>query len=80
MSRSKQKSPFFKTNLIKNNKKWIKILKKNLIILPEYVNYIFNIYNGKIFIKIKVNQEMVGYKFGEFINTKKRCIFKKNKK
>jgi small subunit ribosomal protein S19 len=80
MSRSIQKAPFFKYNLINNQKKWIKIFNKNLVIMPQYINYIYNIYNGKTFIKIKITNDMVGHKFGEFINTRKRYIYKKKKK
>jgi ribosomal protein S19 len=80
MSRSIQKAPFFKYNLVNNQKKWIQIFNKNLVIMPEYVNYIYNIYNGKTFIKIQITKDMVGYKFGEFINTRKRYIYKKKKK
>jgi len=80
MSRNSKKSPFFKYNLINNQKKWIQIFNKNLIIMPEYIDYTFNIYNGKNFIKLKIIKDMIGYKFGEFINTRKRYTYKKNKK
>ena len=80
MSRSIQKAPFFKYNLINNQKKWIKIFNKNLVIMPQYINYIYNIYNGKTFIKIKITNDMVGHKFGEFINNRKTYIYKKKKK
>ena len=78
MSRSKYKSPFFKINLLKK-KQWIRIYNKNLIILPEYIDHFVNIYNGKTFIKIKINKKMVGFKFGEFIYTRKKHIYKKKK-
>jgi small subunit ribosomal protein S19 len=79
MSRSKYKGPFFKVNLIEDEPKWIKIHNKNLSILPEYVNRFVNIYNGKTFINIKITEKMIGYKFGEFINTRKKHIYKKKK-
>lgn len=75
MSRSLLKGPFFKKKIIINNK--IKIFNKNLIILPEYVNKNIYIYNGKQFIKKQINDSMVGYKFGEFINTRKYNNYKK---
>jgi small subunit ribosomal protein S19 len=78
MSRSLKKGPFFKKNLIEKTKKY-SIAKKCFRILPEYVGKIFNIYNGKQYIKIKIIDSQIGYKFGEFINTKKRCKHKKNK-
>ena len=79
MSRSKYKGPFFKVNLITKNE-WIQIYNKNLTILPEYINSIVNIYNGKKFIKLKINEKMIGFKFGEFINTRKKHIYKKKNK
>ena len=84
MSRSQYKGPYFKTNLIQNTKilknTWTKIYNKNLIILSQYVNKVFRIYNGKIFISLKINSNMVGYKFGEFVYTRKKHVYKKKKK
>lgn len=79
MSRSNYKGPFFKVQLIKN-KQYIKIYNKNLTILPEYLDSFVSIYNGKIFVNLKINQKMIGYKFGEFIYTRKKHIYKKKKK
>ena len=79
MSRSKYKGPFFKANLIKH-KQWKKIFNKNLTILPEYNNHFVNIYNGKTFINIKIKEQMIGFKFGEFIYTRKKHIYKKKMK
>lgn len=78
MSRSKNKGPFFRVNLLKK-KRWIKIYNKNLTILPEYVEHFVNIYNGKNFINLKINEKMIGFKFGEFIYTRKKHVYKKNK-
>nr|WGU20093.1 ribosomal protein S19 [Phytophthora sp. ML-2023a] len=78
MSRSKYKGPFFKVNLLKK-KQWIKIINKNLTILPEYSNQRVSVYNGKIFVNLEINDKMIGFKFGEFINTRKKHIYKKKK-
>jgi ribosomal protein S19 len=78
MSRSKYKGPFFKVNLLKK-KQWMKITNKNLTILPEYSNHSVSVYNGKIFINLEINDKMLGFKFGEFINTRKKHIYKKKK-
>lgn len=79
MSRSKYKGPFFKVNL-KKNKKWVKIDNKNLTIVPEYINTFINIYNGKMYKNLKITEKMIGFKFGEFINTRKKHIYKKKNK
>ncbi len=78
MSRNNQKGPFFQLNLIaKKTKKTIKIFNKNLTILPEYINSVFSVYNGQKFQRIKIVEQMVGHKFGEFINTRKIISRKK---
>jgi small subunit ribosomal protein S19 len=76
MSRIKYKGFFFKVNL-KKNKKWIKIYNKSFTILPEYIDNFISIYNGKSFINLKITNKMIGYKFGEFIYTRKKHIYKK---
>jgi len=84
MSRSIYKGPFFDIQLkeklkLKEKKQQEVILKKkNSIILPEYINLFFKIYNGKQYLQLKVIEEMVGHKFGEFIFTRK--LRKKDKK
>lgn len=37
------------------------------------------VYNGKTFITIKIVDEMVGYKVGEFVLTRKQFSYKKKK-
>lgn len=81
MSRSKYKSAFMQYNLLKKlkeEKKEKELLKtKNLQILPEYIDTFIKVYNGKKQIPLKISKEMVGYKFGEFIYTKQKFIYKK---
>lgn len=40
-------------------------------ISPEMVGYSFAVHNGKDFIEIKVTEDMVGYRLGEFSPTRK---------
>jgi len=54
-----------------------KIYKKNLYITLNDLDKKFLIYNGKSFFKLIVSKEMVGYRFGEFIFTRKFFKFKK---
>ncbi len=76
MSRSKYKGPFFKVNLLKK-RNWMKIRDKNLTILPEYNNRSVSVHNGKSFINLRINNKMIGFKFGEFIYTRKKHIYRK---
>lgn len=79
MSRSKYKGIINEENFDKIKKAKFRILNKNLIILPEYINFFFYIYNGHKYIYLKIYENMIGYRFGEFIYTKKKHIFKKKK-
>ena len=69
-----------KLNLKQNNFKFIKEMPRNCYIFPNYVNKTFKIYNGKVYLKLKIKEEMVGFKFGEFFPTRKTFFFKKKKK
>jgi ribosomal protein S19 len=55
------------------------IYKKNNFIKESDLNKKFLIYNGKDFQKLIISKEMIGYKFGEFISTRKVVMFKKKK-
>ena len=78
MSRSIWKGPYVDPNLIKKvekmknltNKKPIKTWARKSTIIPEFVGYSFLIHNGKKFIPIKISEEMVGHKLGEFSPTR----------
>lgn len=59
-----------------------KIWSRRSVILPQFIDRTFEIHNGKQFIKLKVSEEMVGHKFGEFALTRKKprhVVPKKNK-
>ena len=78
MSRSVWKGPFVDPSLIKkveklknqSNKAPIKTWSRKSTIIPEFVGHSFLIYNGKKFIPIKISEEMVGHKLGEFSPTR----------
>ena len=84
MSRSSWKFPIvLKENLNfilkKNKSKNIKIIERNAIITSEFLNKKVSIYNGKVFINVFIDKNKIGYKFGEFVYTRKPCIHKKKK-
>ena len=78
MARSVWKGPFVEESLIKKvdrqknqtNRKPIKTWSRKSTIIPEFVGISFLIYNGKKFIPIKISEEMVGHKLGEFSPTR----------
>lgn len=55
------------------------IFKKSKKITPNLVNKMLHVYNGKKFQEIVFTSNMVGYKIGEFIPTRKKFTFKKLK-
>lgn len=85
MARSKWKGPYINKKLlelIQNYKKNKQIFtnSRNSTIIPIFVNKTINVHNGKIYQKLKIIENMVGYKLGEFVPTRKNFSFKKNKK
>tara|TARA_B100000686_G_scaffold34209_1_gene35826 strand:+ start:351 stop:734 length:384 start_codon:yes stop_codon:yes gene_type:complete len=78
MSRSVWKGPFVDPSLLKKVEKIkssssptpIKTWSRKSTIIPEFVGISFLIYNGKKFIPIKISEEMVGHKLGEFSPTR----------
>jgi len=53
------------------------IYKKSLYITSKYLDHKCLIYNGRSLEKLIISKDMIGRKFGEFINT--RRIVKYNK-
>jgi small subunit ribosomal protein S19 len=83
MIRSLWKGVFIDNHLLnikEKEEKIIKIYSRRSIIFPYFVNKKVNIYNGNKFVTIKVTNEMIGHKFGEFAQTRQIYAFKKKKK
>ena len=78
MSRSVWKGPFVDPSLIKKVEKLktqinptpINTWSRKSTIIPAFVGISFLIYNGRKFIPIKISEEMVGHKLGEFSPTR----------
>jgi small subunit ribosomal protein S19 len=49
----------------------IRTWSRDSTITPEMVGLIFEVHNGKQFIKVRVVEDMVGHKLGEFAPTRK---------
>jgi small subunit ribosomal protein S19 len=78
MTRSLKKGPYVDERLIKKirNKKPgdrtpIKTWARASVISPEMVGFTFAVHNGKDFNPVVINEDMVGYRLGEFSPTRK---------
>ncbi|MBL7158969.1 30S ribosomal protein S19 [Candidatus Microgenomates bacterium] len=78
MSRSSKKGPYIDQKLLKKILKQkktservaIKTWARSSQISPEFVGHRFLIHNGRNFIEIFVNEDMVGHRLGEFSPTR----------
>ena len=78
MTRSLKKGPFVDHHLLAKvdkavaikDKKPIKTWSRRSTILPSFVGLTFNVYNGRKFVPVSVNEDMVGMKLGEFAPTR----------
>ena len=78
MPRSLKKGPFIDLHLLKKvqqmeasgRKSVIKTWSRRSMISPEMVGHTFNVHNGKGFVAVFVNENMVGHKLGEFAPTR----------
>jgi len=79
MSRSLKKGPYIDLKLLKKvqkviregGKKTIKTWARACSITPEMVGFTFLVHNGKDFLEVYVEENMVGHKLGEFSPTRK---------
>ena len=78
MARSVWKGPFVDLHLLRKaqsaneagTRTPIKTWSRRSTILPDFVGLTFNLYNGRKFVPISVNEDMVGHKLGEFAPTR----------
>jgi small subunit ribosomal protein S19 len=76
MPRSLKKGPYINQRLLEKAKKAkageiIKTWSRDSVITPEMIGFIFGVHNGREFISVKVTEEIVGHKLGEFSPTTK---------
>ncbi len=78
MARSLKKGPYVDAKLLKKISR-LKAGEKNVIktwarasqISPEMIGFTFGVHNGREFIPVRVSEEMVGHRLGEFSPTRK---------
>lgn len=83
MGRSLKKGPFIDEHLLEKVKRMtasgqkqpIKTWSRRSTVLPEFVGVTLAIHNGKSHIPVYITENMVGYKLGDFAQTR---TFKKH--
>ncbi len=78
MSRSLKKGPYVDEKLLKKvlklkagDKTVIKTWARSCSVTPEMVGFTIGVHNGKDFVQVRVVENMVGHKLGEFSPTRK---------
>jgi len=76
MSRSLKKGPFVHESILKkiqirSKNEVIKTWSRVSMIIPDMVGFTFAVHNGKEHIPVKVVEEMIGHRLGEFSPTRK---------
>lgn len=81
MARSLKKGPYIDPKILKKISRIkseqagvIKTWARDSQISPEMVGYTFGVHNGKDFIEIKIIEDMVGHRLGEFSPTRKFTV------
>ena len=78
MARSLKKGPYMHPSIAKhmrrvppNSRTVIKTWSRATTITPEMIGYAFGVHNGRAFIDVRVHEEMVSHRLGEFAPTRK---------
>ena len=77
MPRSLKKGPFIDGHLMKkiqeqgvDDRRPIKTWSRRSMVIPDMVGYTIAVHNGRRFMPVYVNENMVGHKLGEFAPTR----------
>ena len=78
MARSLKKGPYVDAKLLKkiqgkraDEAEMIKTWSRSSQIAPEMVGFLFGVHNGRQHLEVRVTEEMVGHRLGEFSPTRK---------
>ncbi len=78
MARSIKKGPFVEASLLtkiedlnsKSEKRVIKTWSRRSTIVPEFLGHTIAVHNGRQFVPVYIQENMVGHKLGEFAPTR----------
>ncbi|MBI4141074.1 30S ribosomal protein S19 [Candidatus Woesearchaeota archaeon] len=69
---TEQEKKFLETT--KQNKTKLRTHCREIVITPEMVGKIIHVHNGKDFLPVMVEKEMLGHRLGEFAQTRKKVL------
>jgi small subunit ribosomal protein S19 len=78
MPRSIKKGPWIEPALVKKieelnsrgEKKVLKTWARGSMIVPDFLGHTIAVHNGKQFVPVYIQENMIGHKFGEFAPTR----------
>ena len=78
MARSIKKGPYIEDSLLakveglnsKNEKRVVKTWSRRSTIVPEFLGHTIAVHNGRQFVPVYIQENMVGHKLGEFAPTR----------
>ena len=78
MARSIKKGPFVEESLLskidglngKSERRVVKTWSRRSTIVPEFLGHTIAVHNGKQFVPVYIQENMVGHKLGEFAPTR----------
>ena len=78
MARSIKKGPFIEESLLakveslnsRNEKRVVKTWSRRSTIVPEFLGHTIAVHNGRQFVPVYIQENMVGHKLGEFAPTR----------
>ena len=78
MARSIKKGPYVQDSLMRKfnkiaqsvQKQPIKTWSRRSVVIPDFVNYTFQIHDGRKHVPVYITENMVGHRLGEFVPTR----------
>ncbi|ATW06145.1 30S ribosomal protein S19 [Candidatus Hodgkinia cicadicola] len=81
MTRSSWKPPYIESVLLARlqqaellRRETTRTRSRKTYIVPELIGKTLEIHNGKQFVRLRITEDMVGHKLGEFSPTRRACV------
>ena len=78
MARSLWKGPYVDASLLRalatGPQDGCHTYSRRSVVLPQFVGSLVHVHNGKSYTAVRVSEDMIGHKFGEFATTRRRAL------